>query len=581
VTVNTDGTYSFTTTFATDGTDDGLHTISFVARDQAGNVSAPVEFTLTLDSAVAGLSLDLDESADTAGGGVAGNNRTILETVTLRGVTEPGATVELVGTAFSTTADAQGAFSFANIQLDPGANTFTARATDSNNNTQEVTLVVVRDSDPTVASPVQNFAVTESAPATILNLPAIFSDVDVNSLVRFTTPAGIFELELFDQQTPLTVQNFLQYVSSGRYDNTIFHRLVPDSFILSGGFELVAGTPSSLNPIVVNPAVPTELGISNLLGTIGMFRPAGQPNGATSQFYFNLTNNANGPLINDTNDGGFAAFGQLRGNGLSIIQGFAELTPQNRGGSFDQIPLQNYPAPPGGNFPGDTTAANYALINGITIVRQRDADNGDALAFTIPANTNPDLVQASISGGKLTLTYAAGESGRATLKLRATDSEGRFVETMFTVTVGDVPEDTTPPVVELLSPLPGQTLDDNVTIEGKVTDVGSGVLFLTASVDGGPAMTIEFTPETSFEFLTTFATDGSDDGEHTITFVARDIAGNVSAPETFTFTLQTPLRPFATNNAADSGDGTERSILESVDPGSLTSAENSLIRRRR
>jgi cyclophilin family peptidyl-prolyl cis-trans isomerase len=412
-------------------------------------------------------------------------------------------------------------------------------------------------------------------------LPAIFSDVDVNSLVRFTTPAGDIDLELFDQQTPLTVENFLQYVTSGSYANTIFHRLVPNSFIQGGGFELVAGTPSSLNPIVVSPAVPSELGISNLLGTIGMFRPPGQPNGATSQFYFNLADNANGPLISDTNDGGFTAFGQLRGNGLSIIQGFGALTPQDRGGEFDQIPLQNYPAPPDGSFPGDTTAANYALINGIEIVRQRDAENGDALAFTIPGNTNPDLVQASISGGKLTLAYAAGESGRATLTLRATDSEGRFAETMFTVTVGDVTEDTTPPVVELLSPLPGQIVNDNVTIQGKVTDVGSGVLSLTASVDGGPPMIVDFSPDTSFAFRTAFATDGSEDGEHTITFVARDNAGNGSTPVTFTMTLDSPLRPFTTNNAADSGNGMERSILESVDPGSLTSEDNPLIRRRR
>jgi hypothetical protein len=66
-------------------------------------------------------------------------------------------------------------------------------------------------------------------------------------------------------------------------------------------------------------------------------------------------------------------------------------------------------------------------------VDQRD---GDALTYSVTGNSNSGLVTASIVNGKLTLSYAPGMSGNATITLRATDAEGRFVETSFKVTVG-------------------------------------------------------------------------------------------------------------------------------------------------
>src|SRR4029077_6359102 len=137
---------------------------------------------------------------------------------------------------------------------------------------------------------------------------------DVNSLVRFTTAAGTFDVELFDQQTPLTVANFLNYISSGRYQNSIFHRSIHDFVLQGGGFQFAAGTPSHLNPITTDPAVTNEPGISNLLGTISMAKMDGLPNSATSQFFFNLSDNSRGTAALDTQNGGFTAFGQLRGN---------------------------------------------------------------------------------------------------------------------------------------------------------------------------------------------------------------------------------------------------------------------------
>src|SRR4029078_12160679 len=93
----------------------------------------------------------------------------------------------------------------------------------------------------TVACAVPSFHVDLGAAPTFLNLPAIFSDADVNSLVRFTTPAGRFDLAIFDQQTPLTVANFLNDIQSGRYANSIFHRSVSNFVLQGGGFHFVQG----------------------------------------------------------------------------------------------------------------------------------------------------------------------------------------------------------------------------------------------------------------------------------------------------------------------------------------------------
>ena len=84
--------------------------------------------------------------------------------------------------------------------------------------------------------------------------------------------------------------------------------------------------------------------------------------------------------------------------------------------------------------------------------------NGDALTYSVTSNSNPNLVEAVITGGKLTLTYTPSQNGRARIVLRATDAEGRFTETTFVVSVGAVTNDTNPPVITIHDPTPGQTV---------------------------------------------------------------------------------------------------------------------------
>jgi hypothetical protein len=121
---------------------DGPHTLHLIATDDQGNGSAPFDVVFTLDTeAPATLTFDLAPASDTA---PAGDRETTLASVTLAGVTEPGARVTLVETGAEVTAADDGSFAFGGVSLALGDNAFTARAVDLAGNAAEAALTVTR-----------------------------------------------------------------------------------------------------------------------------------------------------------------------------------------------------------------------------------------------------------------------------------------------------------------------------------------------------------------------------------------------------------------------------------------------------
>src|ERR1043166_2789374 len=135
-----------------------------------------------------------------------------------------------------------------------------------------------------------------------------------NTVVRFEvftggTNFGNIDLELFDQEKPETVRNFLMYVYSGAYSNLVLHRLEPN-FVLQAGHVRV-DDPASTEVFSNYPyttrfgTITNEYGVgrqwTNDFGTIGMARIAGQTNSASIDWFINLGNNSG----LDTVDGGF------------------------------------------------------------------------------------------------------------------------------------------------------------------------------------------------------------------------------------------------------------------------------------
>ena len=158
-----------------------------------------------------------------------------------------------------------------------------------------------------------------SGASDMIDLAANFGSADITTsqVTENITANGQtlpLNVTLFDAQTPQTVANFYDYVNSGRYNNSIFNRLVTSPDILQGGGASFSGTNpnGALTTVPAFPAVANEFGISNTTGTLAMARPGGSNlNTATNQFFFNLGNNTSG--VNDLDSQSFAVFGKATG----------------------------------------------------------------------------------------------------------------------------------------------------------------------------------------------------------------------------------------------------------------------------
>jgi cyclophilin family peptidyl-prolyl cis-trans isomerase len=107
-----------------------------------------------------------------------------------------------------------------------------------------------------------------------------------NPRVTLDTTKGKIVIELYPDKAPKSVDNFLQYVKSGFYDGTIFHRVIA-GFMIQGGGADANGNQKATHPPIQNES---KNGLSNARGTIAMAR-TGDPHSATSQFYINVVDN--------------------------------------------------------------------------------------------------------------------------------------------------------------------------------------------------------------------------------------------------------------------------------------------------
>jgi cyclophilin family peptidyl-prolyl cis-trans isomerase len=159
--------------------------------------------------------------------------------------------------------------------------------------------------------------------------------------VKLETSLGTIVLELDQAKAPKTVANFLEYVRTGHYNMTIFHRVIPGFVIQGGGFAL-EGPPSSQEMVqrptrepVVNEATN---GLKNLRGSICMARTP-VVDSATSQFFINLVDNARLDHQNTTPQGfGYCVFGKVV-QGMEVVDAIAKVKTTNVG-QYGDVPAQ-------------------------------------------------------------------------------------------------------------------------------------------------------------------------------------------------------------------------------------------------
>ena len=156
-----------------------------------------------------------------------------------------------------------------------------------------------------------------------------------NPVVVMQTSMGDITIELFRDDAPISVENFLQYVNDGFYAGTVFHRVI-QGFMIQGGGMTADMTPKQTRAPIKNEATN---GITNERGTLSMAR-TNVVDSATAQFFINTVNNARS-LDNrgtDARSYGYAVFGRVT-DGMDVVDRIEGVNTGNRGGHQD-VPIE-------------------------------------------------------------------------------------------------------------------------------------------------------------------------------------------------------------------------------------------------
>jgi peptidyl-prolyl cis-trans isomerase A (cyclophilin A) len=254
---------------------------------------------------------------------------------------------------------------------------------------------------------------------------------DYLSVYRFETAwIGSFDVALFDQRTPLTVDNFRGYADRGDYVNTFIHRSVGGGFgiVQGGGFAYTDEGGGTLVPSYA--PVLNEPGISNTVGTLALAKQGGDPNSGTNQWYVNTSDNS-AALDPVANNGGFTVFGEVLYDGMNVVGldggtgGIADLPVWDASGwhpAFTDLPLEE-------------------TYDGTRYVEKRDLVTFDSISqvtgqsYQVTGSSDPSVATGSFTGSSLTLDIAADAVGSAELTIRTTDAGGQWFDTIIIVDV--------------------------------------------------------------------------------------------------------------------------------------------------
>jgi len=152
--------------------------------------------------------------------------------------------------------------------------------------------------------------------------------------VQLQTNKGDITLELDDAKAPKTVANFVSYVKSGHYDNTVFHRVIPGFMIQGGGFEPGMHQKPTQAPIENE----SSNGLLNDHYTVAMARTSA-PHSASAQFFINATNNGFLNKAQSQDGWGYAVFGKVSA-GTDVVDAIEKVKTGRSAGHGD-VPVED------------------------------------------------------------------------------------------------------------------------------------------------------------------------------------------------------------------------------------------------
>ena len=157
--------------------------------------------------------------------------------------------------------------------------------------------------------------------------------------VRLETSEGDIVIKLYTDDAPLTCANFLRYVREGRFDGTVFHRVVKDFVIQGGGYTIEDGTVTAIETLG-NITSEADNGLYNVKGTLAMARVGEDAGSATSQFFINLQSNTH---LNYQGEGtlgrAYAVFGKVV-SGWDVVEKIEKMPVTTLG------PFTHWPSTP-------------------------------------------------------------------------------------------------------------------------------------------------------------------------------------------------------------------------------------------
>ena len=154
-------------------------------------------------------------------------------------------------------------------------------------------------------------------------------------MIKLHTNHGEITIDLDSEKAPITVQNFIDYVNSGHFDNTIFHRVINDFMIQGGGFESGMNQKKARSPIH-NEA---DNGLKNYAYTVAMARTS-DVHSASAQFFINVADNGFLNYTSPTSEGfGYCVFGKVV-EGKDVVDKIKKVETTNQSG-HQNVPLED------------------------------------------------------------------------------------------------------------------------------------------------------------------------------------------------------------------------------------------------
>jgi RHS repeat-associated protein len=441
----TNGSFSFTKaqleTIYGGTIPDGIHTLNLIATDYYGNQSSVYPYTFNLDTTTPVPTLNLAATSDT---GVVGDFRTKSALVTLTGKVEANAKVLLSGNPTPITADSLGNYTFANVTLAAGNNSFTVTATDSAGNQQTYTQIVYRTSPPTGVNLGTPQILENSANNTVVGgLNTSDPDGVDNYVYMLVNDAG-GRFKLVGDKIQVANGNLLDFEANIQHQIQV--RTTDsegDSYLQTIAISVLNVNESPNNLLVLPTVILENIPNNTILGQITSTDP-------------DVGDNFNYSLVAGTGDGDNAKFA-IVGDKL-VIKNSPDYEVQSSytirlktidagGLSYEKqvtISISNVnEAPTILTLSNNTTAENSGLNGIIGTFTSIDPDFGDTRTYTLTSGLGDiDNSQFTILGDKLQLKPNPDFETKSSYQLRArvTDAGWLSYEKSFTVNISDVNE---------------------------------------------------------------------------------------------------------------------------------------------